>query len=230
MNDWINLNARSWVIPPPSAADYFNYFSSYLVMYVSHSDSDHARQDGDGGGSMAGLYMPNPWFDADVAVHLTDLRTGLLDWFNHGKKVLAKTAEFETSLELEVSAHWLLRSLRHGTPTYAPRCSPTADQVDQIVRSAQDERSTLAFAYVSLIDFIHGTGGFVAAAQERRVRNTCSRISRIITLLVRLIFSGIAVFCGVCWSARIFFLLHGSRPPRSLSLASLSPSIGGALA
>lgn len=61
---------------------------------------------------------------------------------------------------------------------------------------------------------------------EKRIRKARRRVSYGVQLIKRLLRRPTSRFCGISWSRRFWFLLHGSHPPKTESWPVLSQEFG----
>lgn len=102
------------------------------------------------------------------------------------------------------------------------------EEVSRIINEAQTKR-LFKEESTDVLQYVSGNHYLIHLLQEK-----CSRIlkqiSHAIRLIVKALYSELPMYCGFRWICRIWFLLHGSHPPKEHKLALLSLYSGGAQA
>lgn len=225
MNNGLNFDGGTWVVPQlPMQADLIMLSNSGPVLMEAKRNSS----------SWDKLFS----IDLNMGLRTSKpayTQTNLLSWCLEQNDLLSSLREeellfFELRWKAERLLSTLVRRLGRLRRTEYPCFSPTTQEVEQIIRNAQNESSLLRFVRLSLTNFLRETGQFFLTTWERRFRYIRRWIPGLVQRLIRIILGSIARFCGVCWNSRIWFLLHGSHPPKTLGFSMPGASRGGALA
>jgi len=146
-----------------------------------------------------------------------------LHWLEVQQKVLR---DLEKKLSDSISDETL--ALLWPVPTRF--ISLTWEEICEAFKNAQNERATIGALYSSFTDYLHDTGEFTTKGLLKRVRKARRRIYRRIVPIFLGMRRSVATFCSLLWSDRIWYLLHGSHPPKAKLAMIAGASCGGALA
>ena len=142
-------------------------------------------------------------------------------------QLLAKLRDMERELErLEAQRVFTLAEhvaiLRRDAGWLGPLITRkfTSEEVLAIVDNSQSERSLYEFATVTFQS--------VLFAEHRRY--VVTRLKRCVRFLIVSTYKIVSRFCGVSWFQRLWFLLHGSHPPKTEVVVIQSPILRVCLA
>jgi hypothetical protein len=114
----------------------------------------------------------------------------------------------------QITAAESLRSLYFGEPV---DCHFQLPLIDQTAECGHNEMSAASLYSLASINFVTYSTYKISILQ-RLLSGLQRKICQTIKLVRRSFYTPVPRYCGLGWSRRLWFLLHGSHPPKALAL------------